>query len=192
MAGYLMETSAASEFHAVRSEFVSYCTDQGIEKALADDTVRVLPRFAEDFPGKGPDSYKFPRCLYMVGHLHVFYNALEEACKHLTCDDWYLDCLSTLVNCLSLPWIRQKFMATCVHGLACCSNFKSFPVTQTNWRWETLSLATQRVAGVWDDLVEHWSLEAMQSSDSGSTKPSGQLKDVTAVLKQPTLAVSCC
>ena len=82
--GLLMEARDDTDFEDIRREVFGITTDQGAEKAINDTTVNILPKFRDRYASNNPLSWLWPFALFIAGHMHVLYNALEEACKSIT------------------------------------------------------------------------------------------------------------
>ena len=88
---YLMETWDDALFMKVRQQVFGILSDRGTESGIADDTVAVIPRYA-DFVWSDPnDAFMYPKGMYILGHLHILYNALREAVKSLPDAQGYLN-----------------------------------------------------------------------------------------------------
>ena len=180
---YLMESADAAQFHHVRNEVRGYTSDQGTEKELAEGTVMVIPRF-KDFDPSDVQSFMYPRCLTVPGHLHILYNALESAVAQLPVAKQFLEHLKVLESFLSNRTLRAKFQASCVQGQPCCASFSSYATVHIEWRWEFLSLALDKLVPLFSDMQQHFSASKMLASESGILQ-SKVIKQVEVVLATP-------
>ena len=78
---YRMESETLADFDARRCSLRGVTTDQGAERGMADETANILPHCKGKYAAVDPMSFMWPRAFYIMGHLHLLYNALEEACK---------------------------------------------------------------------------------------------------------------
>ena len=79
-----MESSSAADFEETRCEVFGITTDQGAEKNLHEQSVNVVPSLRGRYTSQQSKSWLWPNALYICGHLHVLYNALEEASKGIS------------------------------------------------------------------------------------------------------------
>ena len=91
-----METEDREQFDELRCSVCGITTDQGAEKGLADETVRILPAYRDTPPTGGVKDSLWPRALLVFGHLHLIYNALQEACEGVPGADEFFEQLKTL------------------------------------------------------------------------------------------------
>ena len=182
MAGlYLNESRDLDQFDAKRSEVFGLTSDQGAEKDIVDSSVHVVPGYRDRFEFGDNKYYLWPRALFVVGHLHVLFNALEEACKGSPDADWFFDALRTICNFLSDVQLRRRFQAKCLVGKACFGKFSHFARTHIDWRWETLGPALLKVLELLPFMAMHFDLDAMLQSETGKST-SSELRALADVL----------
>ena len=109
---YVMESESLDKFHEVRCEIRGFTSDQGTERKLPEVPVAILSACRDAYEPSDPMSYMYPRCLAMPGHLHILFNALEEAVKSLSISAKFLERLRSLQSFLSNRQLRQRFQAT--------------------------------------------------------------------------------
>ena len=81
---YLHESEDLPMFDEIRNEVRGGTTDQGAERNMGDETVRIVPGYEDKFLPADPQSFLWPRSLWIIGHMHVLFNALESACKSVS------------------------------------------------------------------------------------------------------------
>ena len=124
----------------------------------------------------------------MIGHLHLLFNALEEACKALDVSDRFFFNLRCICNFLGdIQW-RRRFQQVCVNGKACCHKFNSCPRHHIDWRWEFLSPAIDSVMAVFEDMRTYFSPEALLTTETG-TLSDRTVREVAEALKDDTFSV---
>ena len=99
---YMMESSGEDQFDSIRGEVCGFCTDQGGDiRGIGEEPVTVLPMYSKTFRDGDARGFVWPRALMILGHLHMLFNALEEACKSLgTTADALFEELTDLCNFL--------------------------------------------------------------------------------------------
>ena len=137
----LMESGSLSSLNELRCEVRGLTTDQGTEKGVSEATVEILQKFRGEYAPGDPMSFMYPRCLWIPGHLHVMFNALEEAVKGLSVSKAFLDHLRALQQFLSDKQLRRTFQASCLAGKPCFGKFSKYRTVHIDWRWEFLSKA---------------------------------------------------
>jgi hypothetical protein len=180
---YLNESSDLDQFDEKRCGVMGLTSDQGAEMQIADASVHVVNGYADRYPIGDAKFFLWPRCLLVVGHLHVLFNALEEACKSLDVSDWFFNCLRTLCNFLSDQQLRRRFQSSCLKGKACYAQFTHFVRIHIDWRWETLGPALEAVSKLMPHLAQYFNLEAMLKSETCQSS-SGELRSVADVVAQ--------
>ena len=65
-----------------RCQFKNICSDQGVEGSMADAQFYMKGHDNPHPPGS-LFAWAYPMCLVTFGILHMFFNALEEACTKL-------------------------------------------------------------------------------------------------------------
>ena len=138
-------------------------------------------------------SYMWPFCLFIVGHLHVLYNGLEEACKSLDISLVVFNAVRSLLNFLSDSEYRKKFRHCCMGGKPGSDLFLRFPKMHIDWRWETLGPALLSLLKVLPNLYAHFDLGLMSSSDDKKVKSvvSKTLREAKDALENPYLMILC-
>ena len=86
---YLMETSNKADFNMVRQSVLGLTTDQGAERDIGKQTVRILPGYQVRFVAADPKSCLWPRALPLIGHLHISFNGLSESSQGLDISEWF-------------------------------------------------------------------------------------------------------
>lgn len=185
---FLMETSDLSQFEQVRDEVCGLTSDQA-DMSQADETINVLPQLRGKYAADDPRSFVFPKCLIVIGHLHVLYNALEEACKCLPIAEKWFEQLRALASFLSDGQLRRKFQAM-LEGLQCSKLFGTCPRMHIDWRWEFLSACIKHcIVLTFDAMRLHFDADRLAQSDSGSRIGINILNDVRDALSDRTVDV---
>lgn len=179
----MLESSDEASFHEARSSVLGVTTDQGAERNICDLSVRVLPGFETAGNVEKFDIFLFPKALSVLGHLHLLWNALEEACKSLEISDGFFNEVRVYCNFLSDVGLRRKLQHACMHGHPQRKMFNHFPRTHVDWRWEFLSDALGILMPLLPVLASVFSLNAMLGTCSGSPSSSIELRNVAAALK---------
>lgn len=164
---YLMESEDFDAFDVTRNEVCSICTDQGAEKNISEAGVRILPEYRGAFAADDVQSFLWPVALPLPGHLHIFFNALESACKSVIFAATFFVDLRAITNFLSNKQLRRKFQACCMSGKAGRHEFNSFPRTHVDWRWEFLGPALTNVLRLLPYMVLHFDLQRMLAAETG-------------------------
>ena len=187
-----METRDLTAFEELRTEVCGVTTDQGAEKDICDQSVNIVPGIANRYASTDHKSYLWPGAMYVAGHMHLMYNALEEACKSLTISETFFNCLSIMCSFLGDKILRGKFQQLCLAGKGCASKFDHFPRIHCDWRWEFMKPACDGVLQHWNDIVAHFNAQKLLESETG--KLSRQvIGEVEAVIRQSWLfpALAC-
>ena len=177
---YLMETADSAAFNEVRCEFRGCCSDQGTEKGMAEDTVNAIAELRGRYPAGSEMSFMYPKMMYVSGHLHVLYNALKTSITSVPLAVDFIEHLKVMQAFLNDKQLRRKFQAECLRGKPCYSKFNSCQVVHVDWEWEFLNKALDSMLPLFLDLVEHFDVSKMLSSDSGH-KLSNQVVTALAV-----------
>ena len=119
-----MEAPDRDGFNEIRCEFRGGTSDAGAERGMGDGTVLAVPGFEQAYLPGSPMSYVYPKLLYMPGHLHIIYNALENAVKSAPYAKEFLDALQSIQAFLSIRHLRMKFRFSCLHGTDAFDKFK--------------------------------------------------------------------
>ena len=177
----LMETDSKEGFEATRGGVVNTCSDQGTEKDL-NDAPFVLKGHSENLTPGSPESFTYPNSLYIPGHLHILFNALEEACKAMPVYKVFIEALRALQDFLSDPKWRKKFQATCMAGDARAHMFDHYHVVHIDWRWEFLSRALDKLLVILSIFAECYDEAKILSSESSRPLTSHVVKSCTDAL----------
>ena len=164
---FMMESDDGDEFDEIRSEVYGITADQGAEKDICDQSVRILPGYENKYTAEDPRSYLWPNALFVGGHMHLMYNALEEACKSISVSERCFEILSVMCAFLSDAGLRGQFQTFCCAGNACRDMFNNFPRHHVDWRWEFLCPAVQGVNKLWDHVCENFNLSVLLMSEQG-------------------------
>ena len=178
---YLMETENREQFDELRCSVCGITTDQGAEKGLADETVRIISGYRDTLTTGWAKDFLWPRALLVLVHVHILYNALQEACIGVPGADEFFEQLKTLCSFLSNVQLRRKFQAVCLVGQRCCKQFDHFPRTHVDWRWEFLGPALSRILPLIPFLVQFFNVDEMLRSENGKSE-NGLIRDVALVL----------
>jgi len=108
----------------------------------------------------------------------MLFNALQEACQSLPIAVKFFEALVALCAFLGDRDQRRKYQASCQNS----TKFDHFAAHHIDWRWEFMVKAIDAVIFLWADLQEHFDLEKMLHSESG-TLHSQTLTKVKDVLK---------
>jgi len=160
------------------------CTDQGAERGICDETVRVLGDFAAS-PFSRKDAYLFPKALWVPGHLHILFNALEEACKKIEISSTFFAALTSIIGLFGEPDLRRKFQNDCCRTAAERAEFNVGGRHHVDWRWEFMGPAIAWVLDHWDTIRACWDRDKMSFSESGSLKRAVILEVDTIIKEYP-------
>jgi len=166
---YMSETADSADFNTVRKEVRGFCTDQGAERGVCDETVRILPGRL-GVPFQNTAAWMWPFALYVPGMLHIIFNALEEACKKLDVAERFFGALASLFAVFGEPDLRRKFQNDCCRTPQQKAAFETGGRHHVDWRWEFLGPALEWVADHWAFIVECWDQAKMEYSESGRLK----------------------
>ena len=186
---YLMESESNKQFHSIRNEVRGYTSDQGVEKDCGEGTVKVIPMF-HDFESNSRQSFMFPQCLVVPGHLHILYNALREAIEKLPIAKEFLANLAVVQDFLSDKELRLKFVAECLRESSDAALFKHYHVVHIDWRWEFLSKALDKLVPLFIPLRDRFDLARVSSGDAGPVRL-GLLRQVDVVLRKKFFVEFC-
>ena len=181
-AGPMMECETENDFHDVRCQYKSACTDSGTERGVADDTIAVVQSLTKQYPADSPMSYLYPCMMPIPGHLHTIFNAFESAVKSLPFAKQWLGHINTLCLLLSNKQYRRRLLATCLKGKPGSSDFKSFSQAHVDWRWEVLVKVLNKLLPIYMGLQEHWNEKVMVTGESGVLDVA-LFREVTTVLE---------
>ena len=164
---YLMESGSEAAFHGLRGEVRGAVADQGTEKGIVDEPLAILTGMAVTHAPKDVQSFLFPKALGIHGHLHILYNALEEAVMSLESAHIFMEQLRSLERFLSNRELRAKFQASCLAEADCKSRFNHYPTVHVEWRWEFLSKALDDLGPLFPLMQQHFDLAKILQSDAG-------------------------
>ena len=125
---YKMESEDMNQFDVIRSSVRGFASDQGAERGMGDETVTILPEYRGRYIATDPMNYLWPCCLFVMGHLHLLFNALEEACKGMgELSTKFFDALRSLCAFLNDSELRRQFQ------FDCCPDQQSASNSQTSY-----------------------------------------------------------
>jgi len=186
----LMEVNSQTEILPRRRQVKNICSDQGTEKGIneAPYACKVAP---QTLPPEHDDNFLYPCSVWMPGHLHLLFNALEEAVTGLDGYKEWLTQLRSLQNFLCDQQLRRKFQHLLLGGTGYSEWFDAYSVVHIDWRWEMLSKALTKLIPLFAIMELFWDEGVMLSSDSGTPLDSNLIKSVTVVLKSRTFVLQC-
>ena len=183
---FQMETEDAEDFDEVRCEVCGVTTDQGAERDICDQSVRILPGYADKYLADDPRCYLWPNALFVAGHMHLMYNALSDACQNISVSKRFFEILSVMCAFLGDSGLRGKFQEFCCAGKPCRDLFDHFPRHHVDWRWEFLCPAVEGVNKLWDHVCDNFNLSVLLMSESGKLDRQ-VLENVDAAIKDRLL-----
>ena len=182
---FLQQCPSKEEFTRQRRQVKNILTDQGTEKAVADSGF-CLPGFPHHDPGT-PESWAYPECLYIAGHLHIIFNALEEAIKQMDGYHDYITHLNYIETLLSDKMLRRKFQS--ILPLPLRDLFKAYSTVHIDWRWEMLSKALVVLIPLLSILQQHFDVEKMKATDNKGRRVSTEkIANCAKALRVPFIA----
>ena len=205
----LLKCNTSDELQEYRESVVGFTSDQGTERKLADCAFAVklnlesLKQIAhavheEELPLASEEtlqSYMFPYCLIMFGHIHMLMNGLEHAV--LSSKMWgsnFSDGLQALLTFLNSKGLRQRFVALCMaHApLTHKKMFDNFSKQHLDWRWESLANLLNHIVPLIPFLIQYWTIETMRGEDSANvgTIDAACLAEVEKFLKRQWVEAS--
>ena len=136
----------AQQMWKYRCAIRGYCSDQGLERAIADspwildvEQLRVWVDAVERGEAslhQGHASFMLPYCIFIPGHLHMLWNALESAVtEHEFWNEYERD-LKSVVELVRDKQLRQLFQSTLKPWMR--SALDSGSETPIDWRWSKL------------------------------------------------------
>ena len=164
---YMMESASPEDFDQKRKSVRGFTGDQGAERGIPEETVKILPGYRDKYRSNDPMNFMWPWALYVIGHLHLLFNALEEACKSASIAEKFFDSLQDVCSFLNDQDLRRKFMHECCPNEAVRKKFVAFHKRHIDWRWEFLCDAINGVLDIWADLCAYYDYEKMSKSESG-------------------------
>ena len=178
---YMSESADQAQFDTVRKEVRGFCTDQGAERGICDETARILPGFVgESFANK--NAWLWPRALWVPGMLHLLFNALEESCKKLDVAERFFVALASVFAVFGELDVRRKFQNDCCETRQEKAAFETGGRHHVDWRWEFMGPALEWVLDHWDMIVLRWDLAKMLLSESGALTRKA-FHEVSAIIK---------
>jgi hypothetical protein len=203
--GIALKCKNEQQFKAFRESVVGFTTDQGTERKLADCALAVDTTFdnvaqvCDDLVAGtllltsdvAQNIYVFPYCLFVPGHMHILFNALEESVKKSKIwGERFVDALRNLLHLLNDRGLRQRMIATCfqtasvIHSRA----VHSFSAQHLDWRWESLGKLLDALVPVVPIVIKYWDGKAMTAGSTGEgTIALAVVGSVTQFLKSPYL-----
>ena len=205
----LLESGSWPMLCKYRSQVRGYCSDQGVEAALADAGMALSSQCDMaswdamlDSAKRGqlqtvPDAYLLPLAIFVPDHLHMVFGALEAAAKGL--QDWSgmeakLKALSKFLSKLSY---RNCFVALCVADPCEKAVLNRYIGEVTDWKWEYVALFLFRVREVLPILQRRFDIkkfaEDVDNAEGGSTVKleASVLEDIKSALADPLLTIKC-
>ncbi|CAK0867379.1 unnamed protein product, partial [Prorocentrum cordatum] len=164
---FLMECERESDFEERRCEVFGIATDQGAEAKIHDQAANIVPFWDGKYAALDPRSWLWPFVLFVTGHLHLLFNALEEACKQVSVATGFFSNLATMCKFSGDSGMREKFQKHCCIGRACAGKFNHFANHRIDWRWEFMSPAIIAVMAVWHDVCDNFNAAVMAASETG-------------------------
>ena len=131
----------------------------------------------------------YPCCLWIPGHLHMFFNALESAVMQQSWGRDFMDNLSNVLNFLGDRDLRRKFQYTCLQGLPCFNKFNQCPKKHADWRLETLEDALKIVLPLLQYLYAHFDGEKLLEGSQSVSR--NKVNDLKATLALPEFPLAC-
>ena len=175
--GYLMESDSDGMFHEKRGEVKGCTSDQGTEKGLADDPVVVLPRFADY---TGPDMFMYPAAMWLPGHLHIFFNALQEAIEGMDGHKDFIHKLRAVEDFLSDKSLRRAFQARCLRPED-VRLFEWYSTVHIDWKWEFLSKALDKLVVLIRIMIRDFDAKKISGAGKQSVTESNKTNLCAAV-----------
>ena len=174
----LLKCHCAEDLESLRCQVLGYTSDQGTERKLADAALateasfqalinlcdRINAGHEQLVDASAQSHYLFPNCLFMPGHLHLLFNALEEAVKSSSI--WgsrFETCLRSLVAVLKNKGLRTRMEAMCFKDATDVHRhmFRNFRKQHLDWRWESLGELLDELVPLLPVLVKYWGKEKM-------------------------------
>ena len=204
----VIQCEGEAEWQRFRKSVLGWTSDQGTELKIADCALAVpanlanLSKVCADIQANVASltaepaiaSYLWPRCLYMPGHMHLLFNALEEAViKSPIWGGTFLVGLRGLLAFLNSKGLRQRFQAICLADASGFerSLFNNFSKQHLDWRWESLGQLLEALTPLLPVLLRRWRLASMQDGEDrfGSIDASC-LHAVDTILKRKWLVAN--
>jgi hypothetical protein len=176
----MLECGSMEVFGKFRMEVRSLTSDAGTERGLADVPVirdaRSLQamlhclRSGELDVSAASSAYLYPNCIYMQGHLHILYNALQAAVEKVPGWEGHLVLLRGLNSFFKNLPLRQRFQTLCMSGAgrAEIDLLDRYEAANIDWKWEWLSVLLRQLRYLYPVLVKYWNLGAMGADASKS------------------------
>ena len=184
-----MESETLEQFDDSRCHTFGWCTDSGAERGIADQTVRIVPAYRDKYRPGDPRIYFWPWVLFIPGHLHVLFNALEESAKSLDIADNCFDNLGDVIGFLNDRELVRKFRYDCLPPEE-QAHFSVGATEHLDWRWEFLCAAIMAVLSRWALLVRWFNIDTLAKSESGRLDRK-ILRSVEAILKDRLFPLHC-
>ena len=123
---YKMESANKPDFNLVRRQVKNITTDQA-EKNLND--AGLIGQAADNVTPSSSEAYAFSESLWMPGHIHIYFDGLEETTKELDVYDSWISNLRDAQNFLIEAKWRRKYQETCLVGTGHYDEFTSYSAT---------------------------------------------------------------
>ena len=120
---------------ALRYGVFNVATDQGTENDVSDSPF-IFPLFSDNLDPMSAAAFTCPRSLFIAGHLHILYNALESSVTSWEFYDSYIVNLRAVQDVLLDTPMRRKLQAVCMQGHPLQSLLDHYSVVHIGWRCE--------------------------------------------------------
>lgn len=190
----MLECGSMEAFSKYRFQVRSLLSDSGVERGLADSPVVRDARTLSDIlrgmqAGElsmhgATDAFLYPNCVYIQGHLHIIYNALQAGVEKLPTWTEHVELLRGVNNFLKDLGLRQRFQTICMKKAAQAEIriFDNFKPANVDWKWEWLGILLKQLHYMFPILARYWDKQAM-----GTTSRAGGL--TAQVFKMVDMAV---
>jgi hypothetical protein len=175
----LLEAGSPSELTRLRESVLSFTSDQGAERLLADCAFATEASFAnlqkvaqmvtgDELPlssHAASDCFMWPNALWIPGHLHLLYNGLENAVKGSGMwGNSFSQGLNALASLLGSIGLRRRFVVTCMGGASAVelSLISGFSKQLLDWRWESLGNLLDKLNPILPTLLKFWDIGKMR------------------------------
>jgi hypothetical protein len=106
--------------------------------------------------------YMLPNCVYVPGHCHVIFNALEEAISDIPAWKAFEVQLRGITAFLGNRGLRQRFQKLCCPSELVQRKFGGWHKEHVSWRWEYLEDVLTPLMGLLPDLLKHFNISIMR------------------------------
>ena len=162
-------------FTRMRYRVRGVCSDQGTERLLCDapyceDVDALKSHLAQVEAGvvslpASIDSFLLPVALWVPGHIHMVWNAVQEALESMPLWTSFYKRLQGIVDFVRSKGLRQRFQALCLgqsHQARWQALFNHFSAKPIDWRWEKLMTTLDALAPLLPLIQRYYSYEVMQ------------------------------